>query len=69
VAFLSPRHFVCQELCVMNGQRGTNCGGIWEPQRAKCLILLDVEARIHEEAEEIDMVTKLPKVSKNSTDS
>ena len=35
MAFLSPRHSVCQELCVMNGQRGTNCGGIWEPQRTK----------------------------------
>ena len=35
MAFLSPRHSVCQELCVMNGQRGTNCGRIWEPQRTK----------------------------------
>jgi len=34
-SFLSPRHSVCQELCVMNEQRGTNCGGIWEPQRTK----------------------------------
>jgi len=30
-----PPPFRCQELCVMNGQRGTNCGGIWEPQRTK----------------------------------
>jgi len=28
-------YFVCQELRVMNGQRGTNCGRIWEPQRTK----------------------------------
>ena len=35
VAFWSPRHFICQELCVMNGQRGKNCGRIWEPQKTK----------------------------------
>ena len=32
---MSPCHFVCQQLCVMNGQRGTNYGGIWEPQRTE----------------------------------
>jgi len=56
VAFLSPRHSFCQKLCMTNGQRGANCGGILEPQRTKFNVsYCSTLKHVYEEAEEIEV--------------